>query len=125
MSRFDFTVPEDDSNGPVVGVGEAANGRIRAVAAADGTLRKLTIAPDLLRRTRDGGTFLDSRELAAEITQAVNTAMSDLVRRAALAAAPGPDAFAGELAAVRTDLGRALNDVRAELERAERRIAGR
>lgn len=123
MSRFDFSLPDDDSDGRLIGVGEAANGRIHAIAAADGTLHKLTIAPELLRRTHHGDTFPDSQELATHITHAVNTAMSDLAHRAARAAVPDRTVFAGELVAARTDFARALNHVRAELERAERRMS--
>jgi hypothetical protein len=122
VPRFDFTRPEDDVQGPLVGVGEAVDGQIRAAVAENGKLKKLTISPNLLRHTRGGGTFLDSRTLATEITQAVNAAMDDLNRRAP---APDPAVLNGELSHVKTDLDRAINDVRTELERAERRIADR
>jgi hypothetical protein len=125
VPRFDFTPPEDDAQGPLIGVGEAADGQIRAVVAENGKLRKLTISPNLLRHTRGGGTFLDSRTLATEITQAVNAAMDDLIRRTALAAAPDPAELTTELSHVKTGLDRALNNVRTELERAERHIVDR
>ena len=127
MANYDFTVPEenDDPGTQLAGVGEAAAGQIRAEVAENGTLRELTISPNLLRHTRGGGTFLDSEVLATEITHAVNTAMDDLVRRTAQASVPDPAALTAELSRVSTDLDRALNDARTELERAERRIADR
>jgi hypothetical protein len=125
MARFDFTVPDEETEGPAVGVGEAADGRIRAVIAADGRLRDLTISPQVLAHTRGGGTVLDSRALAGEITHAVNVAMDDLVRRRTLASVPNPAELKAELSHVKSDVDRALNDVRTELERAERRIADR
>ena len=127
MVNYDFNVPDedDDTGARLAGVGEAAAGQIRAEVAEDGTLRELTISPNLLRHNRAGGTFLDSEVLATEITHAVNTAMEDLLRRTARASAPDPAALAEELSRVSTDLDRDLNDARTELERAERRIAGR
>lgn len=123
MPRYDFTPPDDDAQGPLTGIGEAADGQIRAVIAQDGKLHKLTISPNLLRHTRGGGTVLDSRALAAEITHAVNTAIDDLARRTTLATLPAT--LNAELSHVKTDLDRALNDARTELERAERRITDR
>jgi len=125
LAPFDF-VPEDDAAEPVLeGTAEAANGQIRATVGETGRLRELTISPNLLRHTRGGGTFLDSGALATEITHAVNAAMDDLIRRTAIAAVPSAADLSAELSTVSSDLDRALNDARTELERAERRIAGR
>jgi hypothetical protein len=120
---FGLTQPDDDTTGAApAGVGEAADGQIRAELARDGRLRMLTISPNLLRHNR-GGSALDSRALTAEITHAVNAAIDDLNRRTTQAAVP--TALIIELSQVKTDLDRAIDDARSELERAERRIADR
>jgi hypothetical protein len=129
MTQFDFLLPEnqpeEDADGPLVGLGEAAGGEIRAVADAEGRVERLEISPGLLRHSRHGGTVVDSATLATEVTRAVNAALDDLVRRAAAASVPGAHAVAGELNRVGADFQRAIDDVTTELERAERRLDGR
>lgn len=115
MARFGFTDLHDEAEEPVVGVGVAMDGRIRVVVGADGRVCELTIAPQLLGRFSH-----DSAGLAEGITVAVNVALDDLDRHAA----PEPDGFAGELSRIGAEFARAVDGVRAELERAERRIAG-
>lgn len=115
MARFGFTEPEDDTANDTAeraaGVGVAVDARIRAVVGVDGRLRELAIDPGLLGRPGD------SAALAGAIIDAVNAAMDDLVRQAV----PGTDG----IAAVGVGFERALDGVRADLERAERRIADR
>lgn len=123
MAKFGSIEPaDDDADDPVVGVASSADGQVQASVAANGKLQTLTISPDLLRRTRSGSPVVGSALLAEEITRVVNSAIDDLVRRAALRSVPGPAALTSELADISADLGRALNTTRAELERAERRI---
>lgn len=119
MSRFGF---DDDEDHPVVGAGEAAGGRIRAVVAAEGRLTKLKIAPELLRHNQDGTPVMDSATLAAEITAAVNVAIEDVARQAAAGLSV---AAAAELDEVGAAFERSINEITAELERTERRIEGR
>ncbi|OLF13967.1 hypothetical protein BLA60_01960 [Actinophytocola xinjiangensis] len=117
MARFGFTAPEDDTEGEpdtaerAAGVGVAVDARIRAVVGVDGRLRELAIDPGLLGRPGDAAA------LAGAIIDAVNAAMDDLVRQAV----PGTDG----IAAVGVGFERALDGVRADLERAEQRIADR
>jgi DNA-binding protein YbaB len=126
VARFEFdnrdAFADSDGTAPVVGVGEAADGRIRAVIGVDGRLSKLDIAPDLLRHNRHGGTLLDCNTLAAEIAQAVNDAINDFARRAT---APDTLATIAELSQIGDSFESAVNQVTAELERAERRLDGR
>jgi hypothetical protein len=96
------------------GVGDAAGGQIRAVVT-DGHLADLEISPMVMRR---GG--MDSRMLAAEVARAVNAAIDDLVRQST--AGLGTGSVAAELAQVSVGFARAIDEVTAELERAERRI---
>jgi hypothetical protein len=110
MARPEF---EDDR---LFGVGEAAGGWIRAVVA-DGRLADLELSPQLMRR---GG--MDSSTLAAEVTNAVNAALDDLVRQVTVAATPDTAAVAAELDQVNATFTRAIDEVTAELERAERRL---
>lgn len=98
----------------VFGVGEAANGQIRAVVA-DGRLAHLEFSPTIMRR---GG--MDSKMLAAEVTSAVNTALDDVVRQ--VTKAQGTGSIAAGLAQVSASFARAIDEVTAELERAERRL---
>jgi hypothetical protein len=97
------------------GVGEAAGGWIRAVVA-EGRLANLELSPQLLRRG------MDSSTLAVEVTNAVNAALHDLVRQAEVTATPDTAAVTAELDQVSATFARAIDEVTAELERAERRL---
>ena len=128
MTRFEFedsdAFAEEEAaytapGGPEAGIGEAVDGQVRAVVSAEGRLTTVDISPDLLRHGRGGGTYLDSTALGAAITAAVNAAFDDLVRKTAAA----PDTSG--LADVGASFERSINEVRAELERAERRLEGR
>lgn len=110
MARPEFTADR------LYGVGEAAGGWIRATVA-EGRLANLELSPLLLRR---GG--MDSSTLAVEVTNAVNAALHDLVRQAAVAATPDTTAVTAELDQVSATFARAIDEVTAELERAERRL---
>jgi DNA-binding protein YbaB len=125
VSRFGFEEPDAvrGEDGPVVGIGEAAGGRIRAEVAAEGRLSKLEIAPEVLRHNREGRPVMDSTALAAEITGAVNAAIEDAARRAATAALSG--SATAELNEVSATFERSIAELTAELERTERRIEGR
>ena len=57
-----------------VGMGEAADGRVRVRAVLPGRIENLEVEPSLLR--------LSGEELAREIESAVNTALADLQGRA-------------------------------------------
>lgn len=125
MARFEFDDPDafaEDDDPVAGGVGEAADGRIRAMIGSEGRLARLDLAPELLQHDRDGGTLLDSVTLAAEITKAVNTAIDDYVRHAA-----GVDTaeVTAELTQVGDAFKRAISEVTADLERAERRLDSR
>ncbi|MDQ3578333.1 MAG: YbaB/EbfC family nucleoid-associated protein [Actinomycetota bacterium] len=61
----------------VIGTADSDDGQIHAVLDAQGRLRQLHLAPELLRR----GTGLDSTTLADRIRDTVNAAYDDLVEK--------------------------------------------
>jgi DNA-binding protein YbaB len=81
--------------GDARGVGEAADGRVRAVAAGPGRLESLELDPRVMR--------MPSQDLAQQVLTAVNAALDDLAAQAPSAegmAVPDP----AELAAAVADI---------------------
>jgi DNA-binding protein YbaB len=77
------------------GMGEAANGQVRVVAASPGRLESLELDPRVMR--------MPSKDLAAHVLAAANAALDDLAAQAPSAAGisvPDP----GELAAAVADV---------------------
>ncbi len=105
----------------LTGMGQAANGLIRAVVGADGRVSALSLAPEL-RRLGPRGPVMDSETLAAEIAAAVNAALDDL--DATLWAHTGElsDRLGSDLDRIAEDFERALDHVSTDIARAERRL---
>jgi len=101
---------------PLFGVGEAANGQIRAVVE-EGRLANLKISPTFLRRNG-----MDSTALADEVAAAVNAALDDLVDQTMLDMQSDTGTVTAELDQVTDTLTRAIDGVRSELDRAVRRL---
>jgi hypothetical protein len=102
LGRAQTPSGDQDEQEPPLGMGEAADGRVRVRAALPGRIENLELEPSLLR--------LSVEELAREIESAVNTALADLQGRAVATAGP-------------TDLG-ALTDQLKEIQfGAERQFA--
>ncbi|MEU4545335.1 YbaB/EbfC family nucleoid-associated protein [Nonomuraea dietziae] len=102
------------------GDGEAADGRVRAVAGQDGRLRELRLDPRVMR--------MASEDLAREILVAVNAALDDL--RAGMpgleAAGPSdPRALAEALGGVHADVTRQLDEFADGVELVVRRLEAR
>jgi hypothetical protein len=101
---------------PVEGVGEAADGLIRAVAVS-GQLSGLYVDPAALH--------MGAGALAQEIVYAVNAAMADLQEQTAGAfGAPDLDALAGQLKEVQEESNRQMGMFLDALTDAQSRIAG-
>lgn len=128
MARFDFEAEDDyeatsgSADGQLIGVGDAADGRIRARFAADGHLQNLDISPELLRHDRNGQPVMDSATFADEITRAINGAIDDLARTVAEKAAPGATEATAALNEIGVNFQQAISDARARLEQVERRL---
>lgn len=98
----------------VRGHGEAADGRVRAVANGRGEIIELAIDPRLFRRSSD-----DVSTLARE---AVNAALADARQRddAQIAGAVGP--LADLTQRINQDFSTMLSKVRSDVEQARRRM---
>ncbi|MGH3913635.1 MAG: YbaB/EbfC family nucleoid-associated protein [Pseudonocardiaceae bacterium] len=130
MTEFNFALPADDADESgltrspdptLIGTAESEDGRIQAVISQDGRLRELRLAPEVLRRGRDG-TVMDSATLADKITRTVNAAMDDLLDRYRQTA---PDDFVevqAQLAATVEDFQRELGQISADITRAKQRL---
>jgi DNA-binding protein YbaB len=113
--------PADGDDGaesePVEGVGEAADGLIRAVAISGGQLSGLYVDPSALH--------MGANVLAQEIVYAVNAAMADLQEQVANAfGSPDLDALAGQLKEVQEESNRQMGMFLDALTDAQSRIAG-
>jgi hypothetical protein len=108
---------EDVESEPLEGIGEAADGLIRAVAVSGGQLAALYLDP--------GVTRMSPGTLAEEIVAAVNAAMADLQEQVAGAfGAPDLDALAGQLKEVQEESTRQMSSFLDALTDAQARIAG-
>jgi DNA-binding protein YbaB len=85
--RSGAAAPPDQDAPPAEGNGEAADGRVKAVAVTGGRLKSIELDPRMMR--------LASAELAEHIVTAVNAALADLRAKAtAEDAAIDPEALA-------------------------------
>lgn len=128
MTQFGFQTEDDyegasgGAHGQIIGVGDAADGRIHARFAADGHLQGLEISPVLLRHDHNGQPVMDSATFASEITCAVNAAIDDLARAIATNAAPDATETTAALNEIGANFQQAISDARARLEQVERRL---
>jgi hypothetical protein len=101
---------------PIEGVGEAADGLIRAVAVSGGELAGLYLDPAVMQ--------MSSATLAEEIVAAVNAAVADLQEQVSGAfGAPDLDALAGQLKEVGEESNRQMGLFLDQLVEAQQRIA--
>ncbi|RZU72999.1 YbaB/EbfC DNA-binding family protein [Micromonospora kangleipakensis] len=108
--------PQDDVV-PPEGVGEAADGMVRAAVAPPGRVTALALDPRVMR--------MASESLAEEITRAVNGALADLQEKAA-GAVPGQVDLGGlgdQLRRIQEDAGRQLTKFTDSLIEAQDRLA--
>jgi hypothetical protein len=111
-------VPEngDDGSETVQGIGDSAEGLVRAVAVPGGQLAELYLDPMVSR--------LEPDVLAGEIITAVNAAMADLQEQiAGVAGAPDLDALASRLKEVQEESSRQMGSFMQALEEAQARMA--
>jgi DNA-binding protein YbaB len=107
---------EDAESEPIEGIGEAADGLIRAVAVSGGQLGGLYLDPAVMRMSPD--------TVAYEIMAAVNAAMADLQEQAGAAlGAVDLDALAGQLKEVQEESNRQMGMFLDSLTEAQQRIA--
>jgi hypothetical protein len=107
---------DGEESEPIEGVGEAADGLIRAVAAAGGQLAGLYLDPAVLQ--------MGAAALAEEIVAAVNAAAVDLQEQMAGAfGAPDLDALAGQLKEIGEESNRQMSSFLDALTEAQQRIA--
>jgi hypothetical protein len=78
LGRAQAPSGEQPEQEPPIGMGEAADGRVRVRATLPGRIENLELEPSVLR--------LSGEELAREIESAVNAALADLQGRAVTAA---------------------------------------
>jgi hypothetical protein len=111
------TGDDDEPAEPIEGVGEGADGLIRAVAVSGGRLSELYLDPRVLRMT--------TVQLAEEMIVAVNGALADLQERIREA---GPnvdlDALANQLKEVQEESTRQMGTFLQALTDAQQQIAG-
>jgi hypothetical protein len=102
---------------PIEGVGEGADGLIRAVAVTGGRLSELYLDPRVLRMT--------TVQVAEEMIVAVNAALADLQERIR-EAGPGVDldALANQLKEVQEESTRQMGTFLQALTDAQQQIAG-
>ncbi|MET7968680.1 YbaB/EbfC family nucleoid-associated protein [Micromonospora sp. NPDC005305] len=103
---------------PPEGVGEAADGLVRATAGPPGRITALTLDPRVMR--------LPSESLAEEIGTAVNAALADLQEKAT-AAVPGQvdlSSLGEQLRRIQQDAGRQLTTFTDALVQAQDRLSG-
>lgn len=117
FERYPGQMPVDAS-----GMGEAANGLIRAVVGSDGRVSALSLAPELRRLGPRGTPVMDSETLAAEIAAAVNAALDDLDATLRAHAGEFGDRLGADLDRIAEDFERALDQVATDIGRAERRL---
>jgi hypothetical protein len=117
LEQLRGTPAEDGSESePVEGIGEAADGLIRAVAVSGGQLAGLYLDPAVIG--------MGTARLAEEIVGAVNAAMVDLQEQVAGAfGAPDLDALAGQLKEVQEESNRQMGLFLDQLTEAQQRIA--
>jgi hypothetical protein len=113
--------PVDGDDGseaePLEGIGDAADGLIRAVAVSGGQLAGLYLDPAVMQ--------MSAPTLAEEIVAAVNAAMADLQEQVAGAfGTPDLDALAGQLKEVQEESNRQMGLFLDALTEAQGRIAG-
>lgn len=118
LSRMESA--EGSEQDTLQGSGQAADGRVSAVAGPDGRLRELNLDPRVMR--------MASEDLAREILTAVNAALDDL--RAGIphldpAALPDPRKLAESLNGVHADVVRRLDEFASEIEFTARRMEER
>jgi hypothetical protein len=107
---------EGEEAEPVMGVGEGADGLIRAVAVAGGQLSELYLDPRVLRFT--------SVQLAEELVVAINGALANLQEQLRESATvPDLDALAEQLKDVQEQSSRQMGTFLQALTDAQARIA--
>lgn len=103
---------------PLRGEGEAPGGKARAVVVSPGRIESLQVEPRLLRE--------GSEKVCATITEAVNLALADLLKRARSDPSIDPQGLAGELEKLQEqslDSARSMMAVLQDaMDRVERRI---
>jgi hypothetical protein len=80
LGRAQAPSADQDAQGPPIGAGEAADGRVLVRAVLPGRIENLELEPSVLR--------LSGEQLARQIESAVNAALADLQSRALTAAGP-------------------------------------
>ncbi|MGE5291939.1 MAG: YbaB/EbfC family nucleoid-associated protein [Micromonosporaceae bacterium] len=98
------------------GIGEAADGRVRAVAASPGRLESLELDPRVMR--------MPSKDLAQQVLTAVNAALNDLAAQAPSAegmALPDPAELAAAVADIQQQSVRQMAAISQALTAAVRR----